>query len=195
MRSIPLAVATIATASLLTVSCTTDNEYSSEPCYFVFDNSVHQNSALASAMISTSPGVFCHVTETVVSGATYFEFENNQGLSESSIANAIDLQRTRRIGRQNGLIVGYGNADITSPVFYAYDAQCPACYTGTGLTDRTLNMSNNGIASCSNCGRSYDMNNGGYLSSGGQDNDADGNKLTRYRVSTTGAYGMLVVSN
>lgn len=190
-----LATAAAALAVALLGACTkAEEEYSEEPCYFVFDNSVHQNSTLSTAMISTSPGVFCLVKETKESGATYFEFKNNQGLSSKSIANAIDMQRTRRLGRRNGLIVGYSNADITAPQFMAYDAQCPICYSGTGLLDRTLSIDSRGIATCSTCHRTYDLNNNGYISTGGKPDDST-NKLLRYRASTTGAFGILVVSN
>ncbi len=166
--------------------------YSDEPCYFVFDNSVHNNFTLATAMESSSPGIFCLITEETRSGATYFVFTNNYGDASESIANAIDNQRSRRLGRQNGLIVGYGNGDITNPVFYAYDAQCPICYTGTGLVSRQLTITSNGRATCGYCGRSYDMNNGGYIASGGADGD-ETNRLTRYYATTTGAYGTLSV--
>ena len=137
MTRAAFAMAVAAVAAALSGCTKAEEEYSDEPCYFVFDNSVHQDATLASAMSAMSPGVFCHISETERSGATFFEFENNHGLSSEKRANAVDQQRSRRLGRRNGIIVGYGNGDITNPVFYAYDAQCPVCYTGTGLVDRT----------------------------------------------------------
>ena len=185
MKAVGLSMAAALVAAVSLCSCSkAEEQFSDEPCYFVFDNSVHQNSTLATAMASMSPGVFCLVRETRESGATYFEFTNNQGLSSSSIANAVDMQRTRRLGRQNGLIVGYGNADITSPVFY----------TGTGIIDRVLTIDSRGMATCRNCNRTYDLNNGGFIQSGGQSTDAT-NKLVRYHASTTGAFGQLFVGN
>ena len=190
-----LTMAGVAAAAALTAACTgAEEEYSNEPCYLVFDNATHQNSTLATALEPMSPGVFCHISTTVRSGATYFVFSNNHGLSSESIANAVDQQRTRRLGRHNGLIVGYGNADITNPVLYAYDAQCPACYTGTGLVDRTLSTDSRGFATCENCHRAYDMNNGGFISSGGKEGDT-ATRLTRYRATCTGPLGILTVSN
>ena len=186
-------VAAVAAASL--VSCSkAEDEFSDEPCYFIFDNSVHQDATLASAMSAMTPGVFCHISETKRSGAATFVFRNNQGLSSEKRANAVDQQRSRRLGRRNGIIVGYGNADITNPVLYAYDAQCPACYTGTGLVDRTLSTDSRGFATCENCHRSYDMNNGGFISSGGKEGDT-ATRLTRYRATCTGPLGILTVSN
>ena len=53
-----------------------------------------------------------------------------------------------------------------------------------------LSMTSDGRATCKNCGRAYDMNNGGIVTSGGS-----GKKLIRYRASTTGPTGMLTVNN
>lgn len=194
MTRAAFAMAVAAVAAALSGCTKAEEEYSDEPCYFVFDNSVHQDATLASAMSAMSPGVFCHISETERSGATFFEFENNHGLSSEKRANAVDQQRSRRLGRRNGIIVGYGNGDITNPVFYAYDAQCPVCYTGTGLVDRTLDIDSRGVATCGNCHRTYDLNNGGLIRSGGQADDTT-NKLTRYRASTTGEFGVLAVTN
>lgn len=195
MKAVGVSMAAALVAAVALGSCTNaEEEYSDEPCYFFFDNSVHQNSTLATAMDSESPGVYCLVRETRESGATYFVFTNNHGLTSRSIANAVDLQRTRRLGRQNGLIVGYSNADITAPVFCAYDAQCPVCYTGTGLVDRVLTIDSRGMATCGNCKRVYNLNNGGMIQSGGQSSDAT-NKLLRYHAETNGALGKLNVHN
>lgn len=194
MTRAAFAMAVAAVAAALSGCTKAEEEYSDEPCYFVFDNSVHQDATLASAMSAMSPGVFCHISETERSGATFFVFENNHGLSSEKRANAVDQQRSRRLGRRNGIIVGYGNGDITNPVFYAYDAQCPVCYSGTGLIDRSLSIDSRGVATCGNCHRTYDLNNGGMIRSGGQADDAT-NKLTRYRASTTGEFGMLAVTN
>lgn len=190
-----LAAAVAAVAATWLASCSkAEEEFSDEPCLFIFDNSVHQDATLATAMSPMSPGVFCHISETNRSGAVTFVFRNNQGLSSEKRANAKDQQQSRRLGRRNGIIVGYGNGDITNPEFYAYDAQCPACYSGTGLVDRSLSIDSRGVATCGNCHRTYDLNNGGYIMAGGQ---ADGttNKLTRYHASTTGEFGVLAVTN
>lgn len=175
------------------VSCdTADTEYSQESCYFVFDNSVHQDPTLASAMNPSAPGTFCRITESQKSGATIFSFANNQGSTSTQTANAIDMQRARKLGQQKGIIVGFGNGDITNPIFYAYDNQCPNCMTTSGLQNYQLTLTDTGTASCAKCGRTYDMNNGGYETSG---RDSEYTRLIRYRASTTGAYGILSVSN
>lgn len=194
MTRAAFAMAVAAVAATLSGCTKAEEEYSDEPCYFVFDNSVHQDATLASAMSPMSPGVFCHISETERSGATFFVFENNHGLSSEKRANAVDQQRSRRLGRRNGIIVGYGNADITNPVFYAYDAQCPVCYSGTGLVDRSLTIDSRGVATCDNCHRTYDLNNQGFIMSGGQSGD-DASKLTRYHATTSGEFGVLAVTN
>jgi len=47
----------------------------------------------------------------------------------------------------------------------------------------------NGFAFCANCRRKYNLSTGGNVAEGAQ-----GNKLIRYRASTTGPYGLLVVN-
>lgn len=187
-----LGFALIVLASLAACD-TADSEYSQESCYFVFDNSVHQDPTLASAMNPNAPGIFCRITESKKSGATIFTFESNQGGNPTTqTANAIDNQRARKLGQQKGIIVGYGNGDITNPIFYAYDNQCPNCMTTSGLQNNQLTMSDTGIATCAKCSRTYDMNNGGYETSG---REGEYTRLIRYRATTTGALGILSVSN
>lgn len=183
----------VLTMLLSLISCdNADSEYSNESCYFVFDNSVHQDPTLASAMNSNAPGTFCRITESQKSGATIFTFSNNQGNTTTQTANAIDNQRARKLGQQKGIIVGYGNGDITNPKFYAYDNQCPNCMTTSGLQNYQLTLSDTGIATCAKCNRTYDMNNGGYETSG---REGEYTRLISYRANTTGTLGILTVSN
>lgn len=182
-------LAFLAVAVLLSACGDTQNEFSSSSCYLVIDNSKHLDQTLATAMNSMSSGVFCIVYEQPRNGVETYYFLNNHGLSSYKTLNAEDLRRTRVIGAYNasGIMVGYGSLD---GVFYAYDRQCPNCYSETNLPRYALTMSTDGKAECSRCGREYDMNNGGIISSG-----EAGNKLMRYRASTTGPQGILSVSN
>ena len=176
---------------MLFFSCgDTQNEYTIGACFLAFDNSVHQDPTLASAMNVNSPGIFCLVKTEMKSGATYFSFSNNAGQNSSSISNAIDQKRTLKIGHNNGLIVGFGNLDNPA-IFYAYDNECPNCFNPNALPvkSKPLKMNSSGIASCSVCNRQYNMNSGGNVVAGD-----GGNKLTRYRASTTGPFGNLVVN-
>ena len=79
---------------LLTNSCSNvQNEFSSNKCYFVFENSNHNNSRLAEAMTAYS-GVFCTVSLVNEHGAQYYAFTNNSGLTEKTILTDLDKQRT-----------------------------------------------------------------------------------------------------
>ena len=185
MRRILLALA------LFAVSCgDTEHEFTTGACYFVFDNSVHQDPTLASAMNPMAPGIFCQVTTAMRNGATWFDFTNNGGASSSSIQNAVDTRRTLILGYNNGIIVGYG-ALSQPPVFYAYDRECPNCFNPNAIPMRSkpLSISSSGIATCNTCKRQYDLNNNGFISSG-----EEGKRLTRYRATSTGPFGVLSVN-
>jgi len=173
------------------LSCNADYEYSRYPCYFIFDNSKHLDPTLTSALNSSSPGIFCCVTQTTESGVTYVNFSNNQGLSSRQAKNAVDQKYTYVLGLNNGIIVGFGNLDNPATL-YAYDRQCPNCANGASAYSPKypLTMSSDGKASCSKCKRVYDMNNNGIIVSG-----ATGDKLWRYHATCTGPIGALIVNN
>ena len=145
------------------------------------DNAVHLDATLASAMDVTNTGVWCHVSTTMRSGAYYFLFNNNQGLSSESIFNAIDSRQgsQQRVGMNNGIIIGfsaYGNG------FFAYDAQCPDCFDYQALPLRNYPLTLDGIgkATCNHCQRTFDLN-------------SWPNGLTRYHATTSGPFGLLHV--
>ena len=165
------------------------NEFSSVACFVQVDNRDHNNSTLASAMNPMAPGVFCLVQSTQQGGALYFGFKNNQGSQSSSIFNGKDQRMTFIFGYNNGVIVGFGNLDSPA-VFYAYDYQCPNCFDWQTIPRKNypLSMSADGTAACNVCKRVYNMNTGGNIVKGD-----GGNKLTRYRASTTGPLGILNV--
>ena len=172
---------------LFTACGESEYEYSSIPCRLAFDNATHNNATLASGMNQLSPGIFVRIRITDVN-PRYFEFTNNQGLTEKSIFNAIDDRLEPILGMKNGLIVGFGNLDSD---FRAYDAQCPNCSDANAaiMHDHSLTMTTDGHATCSTCHRSYNMNNRGMIDKG--DN---GKALIRYRAGTTGPYGRLNVN-
>ena len=166
----------------------TQYEYSSRRSNLVFDNNIHKDPTLASAMTPYS-GVFVAITLKDKGGAQYFQFTSNQGQTTESIFNAIDQRRTILLGMNEGLIVGYTTwNDLT---FYAYDRECPNCFNPDAIPVRSkaLQMSSTGIATCSSCHRKYDMNSGGIIVEGDK-----GDKLVRYRAGTTGSFGVLNVN-
>ena len=166
------------------------NEYTVRTAYFIFDNSVHQNIVLSSAMNVNAPGTFCKVKPYMVSSARAYIFENNYGQSEPSVENAIDQRRTVILGYNNSLIVGFGNLDIPA-VFYAYDGECPNCFDPQALPVHSypLTMTSAGLAVCATCKREYNMNSGGNIVNGD-----GGKKMTRYHASCTGPLGTLAVN-
>ena len=176
-------------------SCNVDNEYSSQPCYFAYQNSNYLDETLATAMNSQSRGVFCQISESRNGGVTYLNFKNNQGLSSQKKETALEQQTAYVIGLNNGIIVGFQTLnDTPNGGFAAYDLQCPNCvrrhdsYTNPKYW---LVMSTSGIATCSTCGKHYDMNNRGVI----QDGEADDVNLTQYVATTTGPFGYLLVHN
>lgn len=178
---------------LLASSCTKDSfDFSSIHAYFVFDNGIHQDATLQSALNPMSPGVFCRVSEGSQGGSIYFNFESNQGLTSRQKANADDIRRTRIIGIYNmtGIIVGYSNLS-TPATFCCYDSQCPNCYAETNMADYKLAINSKGIAKCNKCKREYDLNNNGLAINV----DTPSKKLIKYRASCTGPLGVLAVNN
>ena len=194
MRKIIQSILFLVVVLLSSCGDSVDYEYSSHRNFFTFHNETHQNPILASAMNPLSPGVYCIIRCSFVSGRYSFSFENNQGQKSDAPVwfNGIDLrlESWKHVGMNNGLIVGYGNLDNPSP-FFAYDLQCPNCFDTNVLPQRSceLKMSSDGIAACSSCRRKYNLNTGGNVVAG-----ESGKKLTRYRASSTGPYGVLGVN-
>lgn len=167
-------------------------EYTDYHSNLTLDNSVHLDATLASAMNALSPGIFTIIKTQYKSGVNYYQFANNHKLASEKPFTAIDvrLQNQLHIGMNNGLIVGYGNLDNPAR-FYAYDLQCPNCFTPDAYPLRSyeLKIDAQGIATCTHCKRTYNLNTGGNIVSGDK-----GRTLYRYRASTTGPNGLLRVN-
>lgn len=187
-----VAAAMLTTSVALLSACDGEFEYSDYHCNLVIENSVHQDATLATAMNSMSPGVFCTIKYSVT-GTHHYIFTNNQGLTSTKNFNAKDLERVNnlRIGMENGIVVGFGN--LSSPaVFYAYDLECPNCYDPNALpvVKYELSIGSDGIATCSSCKRTYNLNTGGNVVK----TETKASPMTRYRASTSGAFGILYVN-
>lgn len=186
-----LAVTGLLSMTLLSACGDAESEFSTAPCSVYIDNQTHNNATLAEAMTPLS-GIFVTITTTSKSGAQYFVFTNNQGRSSQVVFDAKDKQRQQAgqliLGLNGAIIVGYGFS--TSQTFYAYDRECPNCFDSNALPLRSypLTVNSAGIASCSHCHRTYDLNNGGIIASGN-----GGKMLKPYPSVTTGAYGLLSV--
>lgn len=177
----------IIVAHLLLVACTAESTFTNYPCRLTIDNSIHNDATLASAMNGFSPGVFC----LVVANETkkQYEFSTNYGTSSASKFNAIDERRTRSLGMNNGVVVGFGT--LTGE-FYGYDRECPHCFNpdAVPVRSRPLSLGSDGIATCQVCHNRFDMNMGGNCVS-----EAGIKGMVRYRASTTGPLGILYVGN
>ena len=181
-------------------ACTSESQYdTSHKCYLVIDNNIHLDPTLMSCMNSISPGVFCRISLGAKGGVQTYFIESNQKNGEtgkmvtsSFTLNDVDRQRTNLLGiyNESGLIVGFGNLD-NPPILYAYDSVCPNCYEAHEVNSyKPLTMNTAGIATCTICQRTYNLNTGGNLVSGKK-----GRQLYRYRATTTGPQGVLMVKN
>lgn len=181
--------------ALLLFGCQADNEYSTWPCRFAYDNGAHQDATLASAMNVNVPGMFCLITESVRGGVKYLNFKSNHNDATSLAETEAEKQAEFILGLNNGIIVGFQNAvldDFGNAIFVAYDVQCPNCVRETNNTispNYGVSMSDRGIATCSKCGRTYDMNCGGIIQNG----KAGDTGLEKYAASTSGPFGHLSV--
>lgn len=181
---------------LLLASCAADDEYSTWPCFFHYDNSVAQDATLATAQDAYSRGIFCLITESSHGGVKYLTFTNNQGLQSQVRETAMEQQANFVLGLNNGIIVGYQTlvTDGYGAGFAAYDVQCPNCVRTTGNNVnpnyRVVMSSTSGIVTCSKCGKKYDLNNGGIIQNGEKGDKG----LEKYRTPATNPYGVIHVS-
>ena len=179
----------------LLTSCKADDEYSTHACRFSYDNSKHLDKVLASALEANSRGVFCLISEYTRAGVRYIVFENNLGMEPSQqIETAEEVEAKFILGLNNGIIVGFQtlNTEGASGGFVGYDVQCPNCVRRENNTinpNYRVAMENSGIATCSKCGKKYDMNNGGIILNG-EEGDRG---LDKYVASTTGPLGVVSV--
>ena len=174
-------------------SCEAEGEYSTWPCRFTYDNSLHLDPTLASAMNVDSRGVFCKIWDSSMGGLV-LHFQSNQG-GDATHQQVTEMERLTNylLGLNNGIIVGFQTLN-TQPNggFVAYDVQCPNCVRRENNTVNPrfpVSMNTAGIATCAVCGKKYDLNNGGIIQNG-EEGDVG---LQKYLASTTGPLGFLSV--
>ncbi len=184
-------------AVVILSSCKTDNMYTTWPCRFAYNNAEHLDATLNTALDINTPGIFCLITEGMKGQQKCLFFSNNYGLSSYQPETYLEQDAKYVLGLNNGIIVGHANAlynDFGNCQFVAYDQQCPNCVDATGdkinPVFRVI-MSQSGIATCSKCGRKYNLNNGGIIMNAESENEKS---LQRYRqASTTGPNGHIAV--
>lgn len=146
---------------------------------YTYTNTIPElNSALGSM------GEFC----TIRSDGKNFIFS---GLKSSTTRplTAVETRVHPALGL-SGLIVGLPNIPelgANEPRVVAFDLACP-CYEDFDTT-RSLQLQGGGRATCSRCGRTYDLNNLGIVASG-----PAGRSLYRYRASYN-AFGFTLTVN
>ncbi len=194
MRLLAFGIWLLAVSCFL-VGCEADEEYSTHACRFSYNNMIHNDATLASAMDDKSRGVFCLISENTRGGVRYLLFENSAGMkSDPVVETAEEVEAKFILGLNNGIIVGFQTLNTEGPNggFAGYDVQCPNCVNRTGNTANPnfrVTMESSGIATCSKCGKKYDMNNGGIILNG-EEGDRG---LDKYVASTTGPFGVVSV--
>ena len=178
----------------LLAACSADEEYSTHACRFSYNNMIHNDVTLASAMDANSRGIFCLITEYTRAGVRYLVFENNLGQTSKQQETAEEVEAKFILGLNNGIIVGFQtlNTEGTTGGFVGYDVQCPNCVRRENNTvnpNYRVKMESSGIATCTKCGKKYDMNNGGIIQNG-EEGDRG---LDKYVASTTGPLGVVSV--
>lgn len=165
-----------------------DNRYSAYRAYFRY-NPVSAKPNLFRAC--TSLGEFCSITYPP--GVNYV-------IKSPSTSSSVDyIARTALQGYQ-GFVLGIGGGLVVGmPVLpemleqesrvVCYDLCCPNCYQDYHIL-KQMALYVGGLASCSSCRRSYDLNNQGIVSKG----DA-GRSLFRYYVDYYSPTQTLTVSN
>ena len=176
-------------------ACQAESEYSTWPCRFAYDNSIHQDATLASAMDVNVPGLFCLITESVRGGVKYLNFKTNYNTTSSLAESEAEKRAEYILGLNNGIIVGFQNSQLDEfgrAMFVAYDVQCPNCVRQSGNTSSPnygVTMDDKGLATCGKCGRCYNLNNGGIVQNG-QEGDTG---LEKYAAATSGPFGHVSV--
>ncbi len=165
-----------------------ENEYSTWPCRFAYDNSRHVDPVLGAAINEGARGVFCIITQDTRKGAKWLTFQLADGMQSEQMETAIEQQANFILGINNGIIVGF-QTFVTAPNggFVGYDIQCPNCARNENNLvnpNYRVTVSSSGIATCSKCKKTYDLNNGGIIQNGVQGDTG----LEKYVAVTDGQH-------
>ncbi len=154
--------------------------------HFVISNVISVSPTLSRSC--TSVGEVCTITNPV-GDALRIHFKSI-GTSDAYNKTAL-LDRTIILGL-GGLIVGLPSIAEQleqEPKVVCFDLTCPYCYEEYNIS-HLLQYKRIGYVDCTSCGRSYDLNNSGIVSSG-----EAGRPLFRYRVSFYPSTNSLSIDN
>lgn len=173
---------------LALTSCTgddVDSLYANIRAFFRY-NAVATTQPLYTAV--NNPGMFC----TITFSSNQYLFTGSDG--QTATANATAVQAYGSPQYICGFIVGTpAVADLsTGDALMAFDLVCPNCYDDKSLNLR-LSFSGTRALSCNSsrgCGRVYDLDNGGRVSS-----SAGGRALFRYHASYSEGTNTLLIQN
>lgn len=178
-------------AALLLTACSRDSigtsKYSSLPARFTCNTVTAMPSTLYTAI--NNPGLWC--TVRVDNTGNRYKFD----LAGGKVTEYWNLTANKNDKAHvwvAGLIVGMPSIPepgALASIVTCYDLVCPSCYKIP--LDRPLAISSSGIASCTSCGNTYDMNNQGIHVKG----ESVDTHLFRYRVSYLINSNTLIVSN
>lgn len=182
-----VAFVVLSSAGILFQACQPANEmYCSIRARFFVSNVLSVSPTLFRSC--TSLGEFCTITNPV-SDALRLHFKS---IGTSDTYNLTSLQDRSVVLGLGGLVVGlpYMAEQLDQePCVVCFDLTCPNCYKDYNIS-HLMQYGRLGYVDCSSCGRTYDLNNIGVVSSG----DA-GRALFRYRVSYYPNTYTLSVSN
>ena len=165
------------TAAVLLAACsgeTVESKYSKYRASFSLAP-VNTIAPLNNAM--SSYGDFC----AIWADANYYYFKS---LTSQTNVNRTALAAYKTYICIGGFIVGRASTTELGTADYpmlCYDRACPNCYHDD-LIAHAMTLSNGGLAVCSRCHRTYDLNNEGVVVSGDK-----GRHLERYHIAYNGS--------
>lgn len=171
-------------------ACSIEDDYSHDPCHFIFDTNIHITSLIRQAIDPHSSNVFVMVSyssilsSNKVVGYNIHTQLNSGKENPEKVTTAQEINTPYKLGIQNGLIIGWSSYNSK---LYAYDALCPNCLE-KGIFNKLTWGNPNFYTTCKRCGRSYDLNNNGIVIKG-----QEGRKLEKYHIQNHN--GVIIVSN
>lgn len=164
-------------------SCSIDFEYGSPfPCFFCFDNSIHLNELMASALTPYS-NTFVRVRKKVSGKVNYCILDTNSKSEDVPITTEKENFARYALGGNECIIIGYSTLN-ERPV--AYDGMCRYCYESSGRYI-TLNWHSETSVICDKCHKIYNL-----LMNGISDDDTP-TKLWPYHISAPSPFGIVSI--